>query len=93
MRMLHFVEIVEMLLVALHFLGAVLLLLLLLLLKLPFCFWILVAHNGFGVVTQGTSAWIRNSAMGNFREISGGAGWLSPPFSFFRRGWLLIGQG
>lgn len=49
MRVLHFMKLVEPLLVALGVLGLVLLLLLVLLLKLPFRLWILVAHGRGGL--------------------------------------------
>jgi hypothetical protein len=45
MRMLHFMKLVKTLLMALELLFLQLLLLLVLLLKLPFRFWILVAHG------------------------------------------------
>jgi len=45
MRVLHFVKIVKPLLMALEFFGLQLLLQIVLLLKLPFRFWILIAHG------------------------------------------------
>ncbi len=45
MRMLHFMKLMKPLLMTLELFGLLLLELLMLLLKLPFRFWILVAHG------------------------------------------------